>query len=265
MRKRYLSIPFQLWFNLFYLCNGQTTINCLVYSCLKMEFFILTVIVIILLLMKHISTFSVTSSEETVFPNFSTLIWTFFPCLSCTLHIFLLIFTEMGCFSGAHELGSCTETNAVISCWSSPCLRNIPLVPHTSLNVMCMFSSEKAEWAGVLFLSIRLIGLHFLDANLCTLFFSVSFLKLLLISALCVHSLLLAFYILGFMLLSQSLVKPVSKYSILKPFGNRLPLGILLRVVIKRGHYEIQKVCNLPPNNIKICFGNNVWDLVYIL
>ena len=169
MRKRYLSIPFQLWFNIFYLCNGQTTINCLVYSCLKMEFFILTVIVIILLLMKHISTFSVTSSEETVFHNFSTLIWTFFPCLSCTLHIFLLIFTEMGCFSGAHALGSCTETNAVISCWSSPCLRNIPLVPHTSLNVMCMFSSEKAEWAGVLFLSIRFICLHFLDANLCTL------------------------------------------------------------------------------------------------
>ena len=95
--------------------------------------------------------------------------------------------------------------------------------------------------------------------------FSVSFLKRLLISALCFHSLLLAFYILGFMLLSQSLVKPGSKYSILKPFGNHLPLGILLRVVIKRGHYEIQKVCKLPSNNIKTCFGNNVWDLVYIL
>lgn len=235
MSKRYLSIPFKLWFNIFYLCNWQTTINCLVYNCLKMEFFILTILVIILLLIKHISTFSVTSSEDTVFHNFATLIWTFFPCLSCTLQIFLLIFTEIDCFSGAHELGCCTEINIVISCWSSPCLKNRPLVPHTSLNVMCMFSSEKVEWAAVLFLSSRLICLHFLDADFCTVLFSVSFLKLLLISALCFYSLLLFFYILGFMLLSQSLVKPGSKYSILKPFGNSLPLENLLRVVIKRG------------------------------
>lgn len=185
--------------------------------------------------MKHISTFSVTSSEETIFHNFSTLIWTFSPCLYCTLQIFLLIFTEIDCFSGAHELGCCTETNVVISCWSSPCLKNRPLVPHTSLNVMCMFSSEKAEWAGVLFLSSRLICLHFLDADFYTLLFSVSFLKLMLISAPCFHSLLLFFYILGFMFLSQSLVKPDSKYSILKPFGNSLPLGNLLRVVIREG------------------------------
>lgn len=83
--------------------------------------------------------------------NVSTLIWTFFPCLSCTLQISFLICTEIYCFSLSHELGWCTETNFVISCSGSPLLRNRSLVPHTLLNVMRMFSSKKAEWFGLLF------------------------------------------------------------------------------------------------------------------